>query len=142
MNKAKTGDTVKINYTGTLTDGTVFDSSEGRDPLTFTLGRNELIPGFEEAVLGMTVGEAKTITIPFAKAYGARNEELVIRAPRDQVPHEITPELGLKLQLSAPNGEMIMVTVVELTDDEIVLDANPPLAGKDLTFAIEVVAIS
>src|SRR5210317_1551390 len=94
MSKAKNGDTVNIHYKGSLDDGTVFDSSEGREPLTFTLGSGQVIPGFEEAVDGMEVGESKSINIPADKAYGQRNEEMVIEAPRDQVPPEITPEVG------------------------------------------------
>jgi peptidylprolyl isomerase len=142
MSKAKNGDVVKINYTGTLDDGTVFDSSENRDPLAFTLGSGQVIPGFEEAVLGMTVGESKNVNIPAAKAYGQRNEEMVIEAPRDQVPPEITPEVGQHLQMGGPNGEVVMVVITEVTDTYIKLDANPPLAGKDLNFAIELVAIN
>jgi len=141
MSQAKNGDTVKINYKGTLDDGTVFDSSEGRDPLSFTLGSGQVIPGFEEAVLGMTVGENKSINIPADKAYGQRNEEMIIEAPRDQVPPEITPEIGLKLQMGGPNGEVVVVEITEVTDSHIKLDANPPLAGKDLNFDIELVAI-
>ncbi len=141
MSTAKNGDTVKIHYTGTLDDGSVFDSSTEREPLSFKLGAGQVIPGFEEAVLGMNAGDSKKVRIPVEKAYGPRNEELIITVPRDQVPPEITPELGLKLQLGGANGEIIMVEVVEVNDDTISLDANPPLAGKDLNFEIELVAI-
>ncbi|MDT8336030.1 MAG: peptidylprolyl isomerase [Desulfurivibrionaceae bacterium] len=141
MSQAKNGDTVKINYTGTLDDGTVFDSSAGREPLSFTLGGGQVIPGFEEAVEGMAVGESKSVNIPADKAYGQRNEEMVIEAPRDQVPPEINPEVGLKLQMAGPNEEVVVVEVTEVTDTHIKLDANPPLAGKDLNFDIELVAI-
>ncbi|MFN2364951.1 MAG: peptidylprolyl isomerase [Desulfurivibrionaceae bacterium] len=141
MSQAKNGDTVKINYKGSLDDGTVFDSSEGRDPLSFTLGGGQVIPGFEEAVEGMAVGENKSVNIPAEKAYGPRNEEMVIEAPRDQVPPEINPEVGLKLQMAGPNEEVVVVEVTEVTDTHIKLDANPPLAGKDLNFDIELVAI-
>lgn len=141
MTTAKNGDNVKIHYTGTLQDGSVFDSSAGRAPLAFRLGSGQVIPGFDEAVLGMGIGESKSVTIPPAKAYGQRNEELVISVPRNQVPPEIKPEVGLKLQMGGANGELVMVEVVEVEDEHITLDANPPLAGKELTFQIELVAI-
>ena len=141
MSEAKNGDSVKIHYTGTLDDGSVFDSSAGRDPLEFTLGSGQVIPGFEEAVLGMKTGESKKVTIPMDKAYGPRNEAMVIQAPRDQVPPEINPEVGQQLQMSGPDGQMVIVRVIEVTDDVVTLDANPPLAGKDLTFEIELVEI-
>ncbi|HSH12892.1 MAG TPA: peptidylprolyl isomerase [Desulfurivibrionaceae bacterium] len=141
MTTAKKGDNVKIHYTGTLRDGSVFDSSAGRDPLAFRLGSGQVIPGFDEAVLGMGIGNTKSVTIPPAKAYGQRNEELVISVPRNQVPPEIKPEVGLKLQMGGANGELVMVEVIEVDDDHITLDANPPLAGKELTFQIELVAI-
>jgi len=141
MAQAKNGDTVNINYTGTLNDGTVFDSSEGRDPLSFTLGSGQVIPGFEEAVMGMEVGESKNVQIPADKAYGPRNEELVIEAPRDQVPPDINPEVGMQLQMGGPDGQVVVVEIIEVTGENIKLDANPPLAGQDLNFAIELVGI-
>ncbi len=141
MTAAKKNDKVKIHYTGTLEDGSVFDSSEGRDPLEFTVGSGEVIVGFDEAVTGMTPGEKKNVLIPMDKAYGPRNEEMVIAAPREHVPADITPEVGQKLQMGGPNGEVIMVSVVEITDTEVKLDANPPLAGLDLNFDIELVEI-
>lgn len=142
MSQAKKGDSVKIHYTGTLADGTVFDSSAGRDPLGFTLGGGQVIVGFEEAVLGMAIGDRKTVTIPSQKAYGEKNEELVIEVPRNQVPPDLNPEVDQKLQMGGPNGELVVVTVVAVTEEVVVLDANPPLAGKDLTFELELVAIS
>lgn len=142
MGQAKNGDKVKINYTGKLDDGTVFDSSAGRDPLGFTLGSGQVIPGFEEAVLGMAIGDNKSVNIPAAKAYGPRNEELIITAPRDQVPADINPEVGQALQMGGPNGEVVMVVITEVTEKHIKLDANPPLAGKDLNFDIELVSIN
>ena len=142
MTVAKSGDSVKVHYTGTLEDGTQFDSSAGVDPLEFTLGGGQVIAGFDEAVTGMEPGEKKSVTIPAAKAYGQRNEEMVIKAPRDEVPADITPEVGQRLQLAGPNGQPIMVEVIEVTDEHIKLDANPPLAGKDLTFALELVEIA
>lgn len=142
MTRAKNGDTVKIHYTGTLDDGTVFDSSEGRDPLSFTIGTGQVIPGFEEAVSGMVKDERKNVTIPANMAYGQRNEELVIQVPRDQVPPDINPEEGQRLQMQGPQNQPVMVVIAEVTEEHILLDANPPLAGKDLTFDIELVEIS
>jgi len=142
MTQAKKGDRVKINYTGTLKDGTVFDTSVGREPLDFTIGSGQVIPGFEEAVLGMNQGESKSVTVPVAKAYGPRNEEMVIKAPRAHVPADIDPQVGQKLQMGGPGGEMIVVQVVAVTDEHITLDANPPLAGQDLHFDIELVEIA
>ena len=142
MTVAKSGDSVKIHYTGTLEDGTTFDSSEGRDPLEFTLGSGQVIVGFEEAVTGMKAGEKKNVTIVADKAYGQRNEEMVITAPRDQVPPEINPEVGQQLQMAGPDNQPIIVQITEVTDENIILDANPPLAGKDLIFDIELVAVS
>lgn len=141
MDTAKKGDTVKIHYTGTLADGSIFDSSEGRAPLSFRVGSGQVIPGFDEAVMGMRKGNAKTVTIPAVKAYGIRNEDLVISVPRDQVPPEIKPEVGLQLQMGGTNGELVNVEIVEVTEEYVALDANPPLAGKDLTFKIELVDI-
>ncbi|OGQ87483.1 MAG: peptidylprolyl isomerase [Deltaproteobacteria bacterium RIFOXYD12_FULL_56_24] len=142
MSQAKKGDSVKIHYTGTLEDGTVFDSSAGRDPLAFTLGGGQVIVGFDEAVLGMSIGDKKKVTIPAHKAYGEKNEEMIIEVPLAQVPPDLEPEVGQKLQMGGPNGELVVVTVVEVNEAVVVLDANPPLAGKDLTFALELVAIS
>lgn len=142
MAQAKSGDSVKINYTGKLPDGTLFDSSEGRDPLAFTLGSGQVIPGFDEAVTGMSPGESKNVTIPVDKAYGQRKEELVMDIPKTQVPQDINPEVGQQLQMGGPNGEVVVVKVVAVTDEFIKLDANPPLAGHDLTFDIELVEIA
>jgi peptidylprolyl isomerase len=142
MSQAKKGDSVKIHYTGTLEDGTVFDSSAGRDPLDFTLGSGQVIVGFDEAVLGMSIGDKKKVSIPSHKAYGEKNEDLVIEVPKDQVPPDLNPEVGQKLQMGGPNGELVVVTVVEVNDAVVILDANPPLAGKTLIFDLEMVAIS
>ncbi|HIJ80054.1 MAG: FKBP-type peptidyl-prolyl cis-trans isomerase [Desulfobulbaceae bacterium] len=141
MAEAQQGDSVKIHYTGKLADGSVFDSSEGRDPLGFTLGGGMVIQGFDDAVTGMAIGEKKTVTIPADKAYGERKDELVIEVPRSQVPPDLNPEVDQKLQMGGPAGEVVVVTVVEVNDEHIKLDANPPLAGKDLTFDLELVAI-
>ncbi len=142
MSVAQEGNTVKIHYKGTLDNGSVFDTSEGRDPLEFTLGSGQVIAGFDEAVAGMAVGEKKSVTIPVDKAYGPRNEELVIAAPKEHVPADINPEIGQKLQMGGPNGELVVVTVVEITETHIKLDANPPLAGEDLNFDIELVEVA
>ncbi|MCI5124970.1 MAG: peptidylprolyl isomerase [Candidatus Electrothrix sp. AR5] len=142
MTVAKSGDSVKVHYTGTLEDGTQFDSSAGVDPLEFTLGGGQVIAGFDEAITGMAPGEKKNVTIPAEKAYGQRNEDMVINAPRDEVPEDITPEVGQRLQLAGPNNQPIMVEVTKVTDEHIQLDANPPLAGKDLTFDLELVEIA
>ncbi|MFU8818365.1 MAG: FKBP-type peptidyl-prolyl cis-trans isomerase [Desulfurivibrio sp.] len=142
MTQAKTGDKVQIHYTGKLTDGTVFDSSQGREPLAFTLGGGEVIPGFDSAVAGMKVGEAKNVTIPVDQAYGPRLDQLIIDIPRSQVPPDLDPEVDQNLQMSGPNGELVVVRVVEVAADTIKLDANPPLAGQDLNFDIELVSIA
>ena len=141
MSDAKSGDTVRIHYTGTLADGSTFDSSEGRDPLEFTLGSGQVIPGFDKAVTGMTVGEAQTVEIPSEDAYGPHDPNGTQSFPRDKVPDDIPLDIGTRLQLSGPQGQPIMVTVAEVTDAEVILDANHPLAGQDLTFKIELVEI-
>jgi peptidylprolyl isomerase len=140
MAAAKAGDTVRVHYTGTLGDGEVFDSSEGREPLEFQLGQGQVIAGFDEAVTGMAVGDEKTVTIPSDEAYGERRDEMVMRIPRAQLPADLDAEVGQALQMS--NGrETVVVTVRELNDDHVVFDANHPLAGKDLTFALTLVEI-
>ncbi len=142
MTTAKKGDSVKIHYTGTLEDRTTFDSSAGRDPLGFTIGSGKVIVGFDEAVTGMEVGEKKNVIIPVDKAYGQRNEKLVIIALRDQIPADFTPEVGQQVEMAGENNEMIVARIIEITDKEIILDANPPLAGKELAFDIELVSIN
>lgn len=142
MTQAKSGDTVRIHYTGTLADGSVFDSSEGRDPLEFQLGSGQVIPGFDTGVTGMAVGEKKTIHIPCADAYGDVNPQAMQAVPRADIPDHIPLDLGTQLQMQAPNGQVVMVTVAEVTDETVTLDANHPLAGKDLTFALELVEIA
>lgn len=139
MSETKRGDNVKVHYTGKLADGTVFDSSDGGEPLEFAVGSGQVIQGFEEGVVGMKVGESKVVEIPVEKAYGQRNEELVIQAPIEQVPPDLNPELGMRLEMGGANGEILRVVVTEITETHITLDANPPLAGKDLIFEIELV---
>ncbi len=139
MIEARKGDNVKVNYTGKLDDGTVFDSSEGAEPLEFSIGSGQVIVGFDEAVTGMKVGDTKTVQIPVDKAYGERNDEMVIQAPIEQVPPDLNPELGMRLEMGGANGEVLRVVVTEITETHITLDANPPLAGKDLIFDLELV---
>ena len=141
MTEARKGDNVKVHYTGRLEDGTVFDSSAGKKPLEFTVGSGQVIPGFDEAVVGMATGQAKTVHIPVDKAYGARNEQMVITTPLEHVPPGLDPELGMRLDMCVANGELIRVVVTEITDSHITLDAKPPLAGKYLIFEIDLGAI-
>ena len=142
MSEVKSGDTVAIHYTGTLTDGSTFDSSDGRDPLEFVVGSGQIIPGLDKAIPGMKVGDKKTVEIPCAEAYGAINPANRQAIPREQIPADIPLEVGLTLQMQSPDGQHVMpVTVVELSDEEVTLDANHALAGKDLTFAFEVMSI-
>ncbi|MCT8161834.1 peptidylprolyl isomerase [Pseudoruegeria sp. SHC-113] len=142
MTEIKSGDTVRIHYKGTLDDGSVFDSSEGRDPLEFTVGSGQIIPGLDEALPGMAVGESKSVTIAPEKAYGPSHDEARQSVPRAQIPAEIPLEVGIQLQMQTPDGRAIPVTVVEITEDSVTLDANHPLAGKALTFDFEIVSIN
>lgn len=137
---AVTGDLVRVHYKGTLTDGTVFDSSEGREPLEFTLGQGMVIPGFENAVKGLEVGGSIVRTIPADEAYGPMREEMVIRIPTDQFPEDMPLELGQELQLEGPGGALV-AQIVSIEEDGVMLDANHPLAGEDLTFSITLESI-
>jgi len=139
--QAKTGDTIKVHYTGRLQDGTVFDTSIGSELLEFTLGQGQIIPGFEEAVIGMQVGESKTVTIPVDKAYGPHRDDLIFEVDRDELPPDINPEVGMQLQKNQGDGSIAIVTITEVSETTITLDANHPLAGQDLTFDIELVEI-
>lgn len=137
MTQAKQGDKVKVHYTGKFNDGKVFDSSEGREPLEFVVGSGQVIPGFENGVEGMQVGEEKTVNIPADKAYGAHRDDMVLEVKKEQIPADINLELGMQLGMSgAPKGQEVRVTVVEIKDETVVLDGNHPMAGKDLTFDI------
>lgn len=140
MPKAAIGDTVKVHYTGTLEDEQVFDSSEGRDPLEFTLGSGEVIPGFEEAVVGMSPGDEKEATLDPDVAYGKRREDLVFSVGRDQLPDELDPERGQRLEMRQ-GDQTFPVVITGVSDSEVELDANHPLAGRELTFRIELVEI-
>ncbi len=141
MSEARIGDTVHVHYEGSLSDGTVFDSSREREPLSFSLGDGGIIPGFEQAVLGMKLGDSKTVRIAAAQAYGDRNDDLVIFVPRGQFPPDIDPEVGQSLIVGQPDGSEMTVVITDVSFDTITLDANHPLAGEELTFSIELVAI-
>ncbi|WP_291729177.1 peptidylprolyl isomerase [Leisingera sp. F5] len=142
MTGVKNGDTVRIHYTGKLTDGTVFDSSEGRDPLEFTVGAGHVIAGMDAGLEGMAAGESKTLDIPCAEAYGPINPAARQEIPREGIPEDIPLELGTQLQMQSPDGQVLPVTVVEVGDETVTLDANHFLAGKDLIFDIELVSVS
>jgi len=143
LSKVKDGDTVKVHYTGTLTEeGTVFDSSEDREPLEFTLGEGKLIPGFEKAVVGMEQGDETTVEIESGDAYGQRREDLELEVAKSDLPDNIDPEVGMQLQMQQQeDGQAIPVQITAVEDEFVKLDANHPLAGKDLTFDIELVEI-
>jgi len=139
--KAKANDKVKVHYTGKLTSGEVFDSSQGRDPLEFTVGGGQMIKGFDEAVNGMQVNEQKTVTIPSVEAYGEKKDELIQEIPVDQLPADMQPEVGQKLVATNDLGHQTQVSVIGVTEEAITIDANHELAGKDLVFEIELVEI-
>jgi peptidylprolyl isomerase len=141
MQQAKSGDTVKIHYTGRLTDGSEFDSSAGRDPLEFTLGAGQVIPGLEVEIDGMTVGESQTITVPAEAAYGSRDPQKLQKVDRSLIPDDIDLNVGMQLGAKTQTGEQISFTVVDVSDQEVTVDANHPLAGRDLVFEVELVAI-
>ncbi len=142
MSPAREGDSVRVHYIGKLLDGTVFDSSSGREPLEFTIGSGMLIPGFERGVIGMEPGERRTTTIPVADAYGPRIEENVVVVERSELPPGMDPNVGEHLEISGDEGEKISVRVTETSASSITLDANHPLAGQDLVFDIELLDIS
>ena len=142
MSQAKSGDTVRIHYTGTLNDGSQFDSSAGRDPLEFAVGSGMVIPGFDTAVEGMTVGESKSFTIEPEEAYGVKQDHLIQEVPKSALPEGMTPEVGMPLQSQTPDGQVMDLEVTAVTDTHITVYANHPLAGKALTFDIELVAIA
>ncbi|HDI52273.1 peptidylprolyl isomerase [candidate division KSB1 bacterium] len=141
MAAAKRGDTVKVHYTGKLEDGTIFDSSADREPLQFTIGEELLIPGFEEAIIGMSPGETKTAVVSADQAYGPYREEMVLEVDRTQLPPELEPEIGQQLQMQQPDGQVVLIKIVDVSDSVVKLDANHPLAGKDLTFDIQLLEI-
>lgn len=141
MPVCKLGDTVKVHYTGTDDAGVQFDSSRGRDPISFTIGQGRVIPGFEQGVLGMSVRETKTVVIPPEQAYGPRQEQLVIRVPRSQIPPNITPKVGDRVPMQSNTGQVIPATITAVDADSVTVDANMPLAGKTLTFELELLEI-
>lgn len=142
MQQVKSGDTVKVHYHGRLTDGTTFDSSSGREPLEFKVGNGDVIKGFDEGVAGMSVGDKKTVHIAADDAYGQKDESRVIEFPRANFPADMKPESGMQLNMSNDTGQVIPVVIVEVNDDNVLLDANHPLAGEDLVFDIELVDIA
>jgi peptidylprolyl isomerase len=142
MSEVKNGDVVKIQYTGTLDDGTVFDSSEGREPLEFKVGDGRVIPGFEKGVMGMAVGDSKKIHIPVEEAYGEYREELKLNAPRKHFPKDVDIQNGMRFQLEGDNGQVILATVIGFTDNDVYMDTNHPLAGQALNFDLKLEAIS
>lgn len=141
MSEAKSGDVVRVHYTGKLEDGTEFDSSAGRDPLEFQLGGGQIIPGLEKQVEGMNIGEKSTVTVPAEQAYGPRDERQIQTVPREAFPPDLDLKLGASLQATTPEGRQIPLTVVDMNDQEVTVDANHPLAGHDLVFDVELVEI-
>jgi len=141
MAQAKIGDIVKVHYTGKLVDGTIFDSSKDREPLGFELGKKLVIPGFENAVVGMELKETKTINIPASEAYGSYNKDLVASIAKKSFPENIEIQVGQKFELKQPDGAVIVVEVTNVENDQVIVDANHPLAGEDLIFEIELIDI-
>ena len=142
MEVAKKGNRVKVHYTGKLQDGTVFDSSIEREPLEFVVGDGNMIKGFDKAVEGMQKGATVTTNIPAAEAYGERRPDMLVEVPIEQVPENISPQVGQQLSVQQANGQTMPVVVTAVTEEKITLDANHPLAGKDLTFEINLVEIN
>ena len=141
MQQVQTGDTVSVHYHGKLTDGATFDSSEGREPLQFTAGTGQVITGFDDAVLNMTVGEKKTVHIPVGEAYGQRNDDMIMEYPITEFPTDMKPEVGMELQMGDNAGNVFPVVITAVSAETVMLDANHPLAGQDLIFELELVAI-
>lgn len=142
MSKVVKGNNVKVHYTGKLTDETVFDSSREREPLEFTVGAGQMIQGFDEAVEGMEIGESKQVTIPSDKAYGPKSEEAMVSVNKAQLPEGLEPQVGMQLEASQPDGRKQLLVIAEVKGEEVVLDGNHPLAGKDLIFDIELMEVS
>ncbi|MBW0161695.1 MAG: peptidylprolyl isomerase [Sediminibacterium sp. Gen4] len=142
MQQVKKGDTVKVHYHGKLTNGTTFDSSAGREPLEFEVGSGMVIPGFDDGVTGMVIGDKKTIHIPADQAYGQKEEHMIMEFPRDRFPADMVPEVGMQLNMSNGSGQNFPVVITEVREAVVVLDANHPLAGEDLIFDLELVSIN
>lgn len=138
---AKSGDTVRVHYTGSLEDGSIFDSSEGREPLEFELGSGMVIPGFDQGIIDMNIGDKKQVIIPSDQAYGPSHDEMIIKVPRNEFPDHITPELGLELMLQGPGGQPMPAKITKAGLDEVWIDANHPLADKTLIFDLELVGV-
>jgi len=141
MTQVKDGDKVRVHYHGKLRTGETFDSSEGREPLEFTVGSGQVIKGFDNGVMGMNVGDKKTVEIPVDEAYGEKSQEMVVEFPKNQFPPDLNPEVGMQLMMNNGAGQSFPVTVTEVREESVVLDANHPLAGQDLIFDIELVEI-
>jgi peptidylprolyl isomerase len=139
--KAKEGDVVKVHYTGKLKDKSIFDSSQDGDPLEITLGTGQVIPGFEKAVVGMDVGDAKTVEIAAKDAYGSYRDELVVEIDKERIPEDLSVKVGQQLVLRQAEGPPIRVTVTDMSEQSVTLDANHPLAGQDLTFEVQLMEI-
>lgn len=142
MQQVKNGDTVRVHYHGKLTNGTTFDSSEGRDPLEFKVGEGQVIKGFDDALVDMQVGDKKTVNIPVDQAYGQRNDDMMMEYPKSEFPADMNPEVGLQLHMSDNTGNVFPVVIAEVKEETVLLDANHPLAGEDLIFDIELVSIA
>jgi peptidylprolyl isomerase len=142
MSQAKDGDTVKVHYTGNLDDGMVFGTSTNLEPIQFTIGEGQVIPGIEQAVIGMNPGESKIIKIPAGEAFGPRHEEMVLVVERNQFPEHLNPEVGKQFQIPTVDGKSTVFTVTDVSEFNVTLDANHPLAGKDLTFDIQLIEIA
>ena len=141
MAQVKDGDKVRVHYHGKLRSGETFDSSQGREPLEFTVGSGQVIKGFDNGVMGMNVGDKKTVEIPVGDAYGEKSEEMVIEFPKNQFPPDMNPEAGMQLMMNNGQGQSFPVTVTEVKEESVILDANHPLAGQDLIFDLELVEI-
>ena len=142
MRQVKTGDTVKVHYHGRLTDGTTFDSSADSEPLEFEVGAGMMIPGFDSGVVGMEVGEKKTLNIPATEAYGDVQDDMFMEFPLDRFPPDMNPEVGMSLNMSNGQGQHFPVVIAEVKEEVVILDGNHPLAGQDLVFDIEIMDIS
>ncbi len=142
MAAAKHGDTVKVHYKGTLEDGSVFDSSDGREPLEFCIGAGQIIPGFEQGVIGMNPGDSKSITLGAENAYGPHRDDLALVVEKEKLPEDLNPEVGQQFQIRQEDDKTFVVTVTGIAEDSVTLDANHPLAGKQLTFDVDLVEIA
>jgi peptidylprolyl isomerase len=141
MQQVKSGDKVKVHYHGKLRNGETFDSSEGREPLEFTVGEGQVIKGFDQGVIGMQVGDKRTVEIEVGDAYGEKNDDMIVEFPKQQFPPDMKPEVGMQLMMNNGQGQSFPVVVKDISEENVLLDANHPLAGEDLIFDIELVEI-